>query len=165
MSDHDRGKTAHNGLAKGDFAIALGIVVLGLIAGWQTTLIPQSAYAAIGPRAFAWATAAMLVGMGLLLVKDAVTGGWSHESDDFGEVDWQGGLWLAAGLVINVALIEMLGFILASTLLFICTAKAFSSTKLTRDALIGFTLALIAYVGFDRVLGYKIGSGLIERLL
>jgi putative tricarboxylic transport membrane protein len=156
---------AQKGIAKGDLAIALGIVFLGLIAGWQTTLIPQSAYAAVGPRAFAWATSAMLVGMGLLLIKDAVSGGWSHESDEFGEVDWRGGFWLIAGLIINVALIETLGFILTSTLLFICTAKAFGSGRLTRDALIGFALAFVAYVGFDRVLGYKIGSGLIESLL
>jgi putative tricarboxylic transport membrane protein len=165
MSDTDRSKATKGGLAKGDLAIAVGVVLLGLIAGWQTILIPQSAYAAVGPRAFAWATAVMLVGMGLLLVKDAVTGGWSHESDEFGEVDWQGGLWLAAGLIANIALIETLGFILTSTLLFICTAKAFGSIKLTRDALIGFALAFVAYVGFDRILGYKIGSGLIERLL
>ena len=50
-------------------------------------------------------------------------------------------------------------------MLFVCTARAFKSTQLLRDAAIGFALALVAYVGFDRVLGYKIGSGLIERLI
>ncbi len=161
----DEAKAAPAGIAKGDMAIAIGIVALGLIAAWQTTLIPESLYAAVGPRAFAWATSAMLVVMGLFLMKDALGGGWSHETDDFGEIDWQGGLWLAAGLVINVALIETLGFIITSTILFLCTAKAFGSAKLARDAFVGFTLAVVSYVGFDRVLGYKIGSGLIERLL
>jgi putative tricarboxylic transport membrane protein len=165
MSENEQSKARQIGLAKGDLGIAIGVIFLGLISGWQTTLIPQSAYASVGPRAFAWATSVMLVGMGLLLIKDALMGGWSRETDDFGEVDWQGGGWLVAGLIANVALIETLGFILTSTLLFICTAKAFGSRKLTRDALIGFALAFVAYVGFDRVLGYKIGSGLIERLL
>jgi putative tricarboxylic transport membrane protein len=165
MSMKDEGKAASGGLAKGDLAIAIGIVALGLIAAWQTKLIPESLYAAVGPRAFAWATSAMLVIMGLFLVKDALGGGWSHATDDFGAVDWQGGLWLAAGLVINVALIEYLGFIITSTILFLCTAKAFGSTKLLRDFIVGFSLAFVAYVGFDRVLGYKIGSGLIERFL
>jgi putative tricarboxylic transport membrane protein len=153
------------GLARGDLGIALGVVALGLIAGWQTTEIPQSAYAAVGPRAFAWATSAMLVVMGLFLVKDAVTGGWSHESDDFGEVDWPGGLWMIAGLAANAALIDVIGFILASTVLFVFTARAFGSRQLARDAIIGFLLAFVAYVGFDRVLGYKIGTGLIESLI
>jgi putative tricarboxylic transport membrane protein len=165
MDSPDATLQTQKSFPKGDLGIAIGVIVLGLIACWQTTLIPESLYAAVGPRAFAWATSAMLVGMGLLLLKDAVSGGWSHEAEEFGDVDWPGGLWLIAGLVANVALIELLGFILSSTILCICTAKAFGSTQLTRDTIVGFLLALVSYVGFDRVLGYKIGSGLIESLL
>jgi putative tricarboxylic transport membrane protein len=165
MTGEITGKGAPRGLAAGDLAIAVGVIVLGLIAAWQTTLIPQSAYAAVGPRAFAWATSGLLVVMGLFLAKDALTGGWSHESDEFGEIDWVGGGWMLGGLAINVALIEVIGFILSSTLLFLFTARAFGSTRLVRDTLTGFSLALVAYVGFDRVLGYKIGSGLIESLI
>lgn len=165
MTGENTSATAPRGLAKGDLGIAIGIAVLGIIAAWQTTEIPQSAYAAVGPRAFAWATSAMLVVMGLFLVKDALSGGWSHETDDFGEVDWPGGLWLVGGLAINAALIDVIGFILSSTLLFLFTARAFGSQQLVRDAIIGFLLAFVAYVGFDRVLGYKIGSGLIEALI
>jgi putative tricarboxylic transport membrane protein len=153
------------GLAKGDLGIALGVIVLGLVAGWQTTEIPQSAYAAVGPRAFAWATSALLVVMGVFLAKDAMTGGWSHETDELGEIDWPGGLWMIGGLAANLALIDVLGFILSSTVLFLFTARAFGSDRLVRDALIGFALAFVAYVGFDRVLGYKIGTGLIEKLI
>jgi putative tricarboxylic transport membrane protein len=152
------------GLAKGDLGIALGVIALGVIAAWQTTEIPQSAYAAVGPRAFAWAASAMLVVMGGFLAIDALRGGWSHKTDDFGEVDWPGGLWMLAGLAANVALIDVIGFILSSTVLFVCTARAFGSGQLVRDAAIGFALAFVAYIGFDRVLGYKIGTGLIERL-
>jgi putative tricarboxylic transport membrane protein len=152
-------------LARGDMGVALGIVALGLIAGWQTTEIPQSAYAAVGPRAFAWAASVMLVAMGLLLAKDAFSGGWSHETDDYGPVDWPGGLWMVGGLAINAGLIDTIGFILSSTILFVFTARAFGSGRLLRDTIIGFLLAFGAYVGFDRVLGYKIGSGLIERLI
>ena len=56
MTLQDEIKVPTRGLAKGDLGIAIGIVVMGLIATWQTTLIPESAYAAVGPRAFAWAT-------------------------------------------------------------------------------------------------------------
>jgi putative tricarboxylic transport membrane protein len=165
MTGKDMSGTAPRGLVKGDLGIAVGVVVLGLIAAWQTTEIPQSAYAAVGPRAFAYATSFMLIVMGLFLVKDAATGGWSHETDDFGEVDWPGGLWLIGGLIANVALIDVIGFILASTVLVIFTARAFGSKRLLRDAITGFLLAFVAYVGFDRVLGYKIGTGLIEGLI
>jgi putative tricarboxylic transport membrane protein len=106
----------------------------------------------------------MLVVMGGFLAVGALRGGWSHETDDFGEIDWPGGLWMLGGLAANVALIDVVGFILASTVLFVLTARAFGSRKLARDAVIGFALAFVAYIGFDRVLGYRIGAGLIERL-
>ncbi len=152
------------GPAKGDLGVAIGVILLGLIAAWQTTEIPQSAYAAVGPRAFAWAASVMLVVMGGLLAAHALRGGWSHETDDFGAVDWPGGLWMLGGLAANVALIDVIGFILASTVLFVFTARAFGSRRIVRDAGIGFALAFAAYVGFDRVLGYRIGTGLIEKL-
>ena len=157
--------TKPRGIPKGDLAISLGVVAMGFIAAWQTTLIQTSAYAQVGPRTFAWATSCMLIVMGLFLVKDAVAGGWSHEAEEFGEVDWRGGLWMVGGLIVNVALIEYIGFILASTLLFIFTARAFGSLSLVRDTLIGLTLTVVAYVGFDRILGYKIGTGWIESLI
>jgi putative tricarboxylic transport membrane protein len=156
---------ARNPMARADLAVAIGVVAIGVIAGWQASVIPANAlYATIGPAVFAWAAAAMLVVMGLLLVKDALRGGWSS-AEDFGEVDELGGVWMILGLVINLAIIDTMGFIVASTLLFICTARAFGSRQSARDAGIGFTLAVAAYIGFDRVLGYKIGSGVIERLL
>ena len=73
-------------------------------------------------------------------------------------------LGMLLGLLLNITLIEYAGFILSSTLLFLCTARAFGSEQPARDAAIGFALAFVAYVGFDRLLGYKIGSGLIESL-
>ena len=157
--------TAPSSMPKGDLAIAVGVVAMGLIAAWQTTLIQDSAYAQVGPRAFAWATSCMLIVMGLFLVKDAVMGGWSHGIEEFGEVDWHGGLWMVGGLVVNVALIEFIGFILASSLLFIFAARAFGSLSLARDAGIGLALTITAYVGFDRILGYKIGTGWVESLI
>ncbi len=55
--------------------------------------------------------------------------------------------WLLAGLALNVALIGTAGFIIASTALFACTARAFGSRKSLRDAAIGFALAFAAYAG------------------
>jgi len=153
------------GLALGELLIAIGMIALGLVAAWQANEIPHSAYAAVGPRVFPWVAATMLVAMGVALAIAAFRGGWQDEAPEFGEVDWHGGLWLIAGLVANVALIDFIGFILASTILFACTARGFGSTRIVRDVAIGFALAFVAYVGFDRVLGYKIGVGLIEGLI
>ncbi len=158
--------TSHRpgGIAWQDTAVGLGVLALAALVAWQTTVIPENAiYAKVGPKVFPWISALLLAVMGVILTIEGVRGGWDHEEG--GDVDWRSLGWLSAGLVLNVALISTLGFILAGTLLFVLTARAFGSAQPLRDAAIGFALALVAYVGFDRLLGYKIGSGIIERLL
>jgi putative tricarboxylic transport membrane protein len=151
--------------AWGDIALGLSVVLLALILGWQTSQIPLNAiYAKVGPNIIPWMVTGMLGLLGIALTFQGIAGGWAHEQEH-GEFDWPSLGWLLAGLFANAALIEMAGFIISSTLLFVFTARAFKSNRPVRDAAIGFTLAIVAYVGFDRVLGYKIGEGLIERFI
>ncbi len=94
----------------------------------------------------------------------AFKGGWA--ADQEGTLTEWGSLgWVTLGLVLNAALIDSIGFILASTIMFALVARGFGSRQILRDAGIGFVLAIVSYVGFDRILGYKIGSGLIESLI
>ena len=157
------GGTGH-GPAWGATAVGLAVLTLAAVVGWQTTVIPTNAlYAQVGPKAIPWIATAMLAVLGALLTLRGLRGGWALE--EHGTPRLWGFAWLLLGLALNVTLIGVAGFIVASTLLFVCTALAFGSRSVLRDAAIGFALALVAYVGFDRVLGYKIGSGLIEGLL
>ncbi|MEQ1648530.1 MAG: tripartite tricarboxylate transporter TctB family protein [Hyphomicrobiaceae bacterium] len=157
-------KDRPKGVVWEDTAVGLGVLALAALVAWQTSIIPENAiYAKVGPKFFAWISAGLLAIMGAALTYEGVTGGWEHEES--GETDWRSLGWLLAGLVLNVALISTLGFIIAGSILFVLTARAFGSTQPLRDAAIGFALALVSYVGFDRLLGYKIGTGLIERLL
>lgn len=154
--------------AWGDLGIGVGTMLLAAIVGWQTSLIASGAsYAQVGPHVFPWVIAAMLVLLGLALTLQAAFG-WgapAAAAEEQPAIDLRGALFMLLGLSLNVLLIERVGFILASTALFLCTARAFGSTSPLRDAAIGITLAFAAYIGFDRVLGYKIGSGLIEGLI
>lgn len=156
-----------SGASRSDLAIGAGILVLALLLGWQASVIPGSAsYAQVGPDVFPWIVAAMLFALGLGLVASALRGGWSHAIEDApGHTEWRSLGWVALGLLVNVSAIEYAGFIIASTLMFMMIARAFGSLSPLRDGAIGFALALVSYVGFDRVLGYKIGSGLIESLI
>ena len=79
-------------------------------------------------------------------------------------VDWPALAWLGAGLALNVALIGVLGFVLASTILFVCVARAFGSRRPARDAAIAILFSFVTYIGFDRVLGISIGAGVFEEL-
>jgi putative tricarboxylic transport membrane protein len=158
------GNPNRSAIAWQDTVVGLGVLALAAMVAWQTTVIPENAiYARVGPKVFPWLAASMLAVMGAILTVEGVRGGWEHEENE--GTDWRSLGWLLLGLLLNVALISVIGFIAAGTILFVCTARAFGSTRPLRDAGIGLVLAIIAYVGFDRVLGYKIGSGLVERFL
>ncbi len=145
-------------------AMALGVIALAGLVAFGTTQIPEVAYVQVGPRIFGWIAAAGLGVMGALLLFTAVKGIWQRE--DPGEaLDWPALATIGAGLLINIAFIETVGFILTSTILFAATARAFGSRKWLRDLVIGFALTACAYVFFDKVLEYRIGSGLVEDLL
>ena len=60
---------------------------------------------------------------------------------------------------VNVILIGPLGFIVAATTLFFCVARAFGSDRPLRDLGIGLAIAVVAYLGFDRLLGISLGLG------
>ena len=150
----------------GNMGVGLGTVLLAAIVGWQTFEIPGGAiYAQVGPNVIPWAVTVMLAVFGLALTAEAWLGRLPVPEEAHGAIDRSGLSWMLLGLALNLALIDYAGFILASTAMFICTARAFESRNTLRDAGIGFAVALVAYVGFDRVLGYKIGSGLIEGLI
>ncbi len=147
-----------------DVTLGIAVMAIAAVIGWQTSLIPLNAiYAKVGPNVIPWIVTGMLALLGIALAVQGLRGGWAHEQE--GTFDWPSLAWLLAGLIANVALIEHGGFILASTVMFVLTARAFGSSTWLRDAAIGFVLAVVAYVGFDRVLGYKIGEGLIERFI
>jgi putative tricarboxylic transport membrane protein len=153
--------------ATGQTAVAIGVLALAGIVAQQTTVIPISPlYAKVGPTVFPWMVVGGLALLGLLLLVDALRGGWPADDGDAQvRTDWRALGWVVAGLVANVALIGPLGFILASTLLFCCVARGFGSAQLPRDAAIAFVFSALTYVGFARVLGINIGAGLIERFL
>ena len=146
------------------FFVGLAVLAFAGILAWQTALIPHGgAYAHVGPTIVPWMVTALLAVLGIGLMIESLFQR-APSSEDHGEFGIHALSWLVLGLLLNLFLIAPLGFIIASSLLFVCTARAFGSTRLLRDAAIGFTLALIAYIAFDRLLGYRIGGGLIENL-
>lgn len=150
---------------RGPVALAAGVLLLALVVALEAARIPQSAYAVVGPRVVPYTVAALLAGLGLLLLIQALAGHLLAEGFGDEPVDRHALGWVGAGLALNVALIQPLGFVLASTLLFLCVARGFGSTRSVRDAAIGFALATLVFLGFSRLLGVRFGGGLVEDLL
>jgi len=145
--------------------VGTAIIFFALFLGRQTALIPSGAiYAEVGPTIVPWIVTGLLASLGLAIIVESYLGHW-HVNKEHGVFDRVSLFWIGLGLGLNVALIGIAGFILSSATLFVCAARAFGSAHPLRDAGIGFAVALIAYVGFDRLLGYQIGDGLIENLI
>jgi putative tricarboxylic transport membrane protein len=153
-------------LPLGETIVAVGVLALAVIIFWQTLEIPVSPlYAKVGPTVMPMITAGALGLLGLLLLIEAVRGGWQAQEEKEYAPDYLALLWVAAGLVLNVLLIGPAGFTIASVILFVCVARGFGSKRILRDAAIGAAFALIAYFGFAKTLGINIGSGLVENAL
>jgi putative tricarboxylic transport membrane protein len=74
-------------------------------------------------------------------------------------------LWVGIAVVLNLALMERAGFILASIPLFWLTARAFDQQHPWRDALFAVGLAVAAYVLFARFLQILLPAGVLARWL
>jgi len=152
--------------ALGEIVIAAGVLVLAAVIFWQTLTIPVSPiYAKVGPTVMPMITAAGLAILGILLMYEAVTGGWRTEEEKNVTPDRVALIWIAAGLVLNVVLIGPAGFTIASVILFVCVARGFGSKAILRDAAIGAAFALVAYFGFAQTLGINIGAGIVESAI
>jgi putative tricarboxylic transport membrane protein len=78
---------------------------------------------------------------------------------------WRPVALLTAGIVLNLILAEWTGFVLASAVLFWCTARAFDPSRPFRDAMLAVVMAIGAYVLFARVLQLPLPLGPLARLL
>lgn len=147
--------------------VGAGVLALGILVGVDTALSAGGpAYAQVGPAAFPFGAAAALVALGIALLAKGARGGWRDPAGEaaLGRANLRALAWAAGGLALNAALIPYIGFILASTALFFCVARAFDSRKPLRDLGVGFALAFVAFVGFSKLLGIRLGSGPIESL-
>ena len=73
--------------------------------------------------------------------------------------------WLAAGIILYLLLAERGGFVVASTGLFWCTARAFDSRRPIRDAAFALVISVGAYLVFARVLQVSLPAGVLAGWL
>jgi putative tricarboxylic transport membrane protein len=73
--------------------------------------------------------------------------------------------WIAIGLIANLAMAETIGFIIASTMMFWLTARAFDDRHPMRDALVAVVMATGAYLLFGRLLQLPLPGGPLEAWL
>lgn len=75
--------------------------------------------------------------------------------------DWQAVAWCAGGFLLFALLLNFLGWILASAMLFWCVAHGIGSRRHVFDASLGLVLGSVTYLAFDVGLGLSLPSGLL----
>ena len=69
------------------------------------------------------------------------------------------------GLVGQLALLHVAGFMISGAILFGMTARGFGQKPLWRNLLVGFALAFVIYGVFDRLLKLNLPGGPLEMLI
>jgi putative tricarboxylic transport membrane protein len=106
--------------------VGAGALALGAAYAWGATGIPgEAGYAGVGPNFLPWLVSASLVVCGALLCWQAARGGWRNDEQPSGAErgDWDALAWISAGILINAAAIERIGFVLACALCYVFAVR------------------------------------------
>jgi putative tricarboxylic transport membrane protein len=155
--------------AGADLAVGVFVMALAGLAFWQAVAIPASPiYAQVGPKFVPYLVAGFMALCGVGLTLAALRGGWSADLTEVREApptNWRALTLLGAGLAANLALIDWLGFVIASSTMYVLVCAAFGSKRPLIDLGIGIAVTLGAYLGFEKGLGVNIGAGILEGIL
>jgi putative tricarboxylic transport membrane protein len=157
--------TTGRSLRIGESVLGGAVLALGLFVAVQTSLLAVApSQATVGPRLFPFLVATGLVVVGAALLREAVFGHIAHEGGF--ELDWRAVGLVSAGLILQMLLLESLGWILAATLLFAAATLAFGSRRLVLNVAIGVVLTGLTFVIFNYGLDLGLPTGtVIEDLL
>lgn len=149
--------------------VGAGVVLLGAALALGALAIPSAAgYGGVGPNFLPWVVALALVACGVLIVREARTGGFRGlDAPEGAERPWWPGFaWISAGLLANAALITTLGFILSCTLCYLLAVQGMrraqgqhgvsSARTLGADLLTGLLLSAPVYWAFTQFLAINL---------
>ncbi len=149
-------------------AIGVGVAVIGIALGAGAITIPSAAgYGGVGPNFLPWLVAVVLLLCGVLMVREARTGGFRHMEPPSGAATphWVGFVWVSAGLLANAALITTIGFILSCTLCYVLAVQglrraegqvAHSPRNLAIDAATGAAISAPVFWAFTQFLAINL---------
>jgi putative tricarboxylic transport membrane protein len=129
--------------------VGAGVLLLGLALAAGALTIPSTAgYGGVGPNFLPWLVAAVLVLCGVLMVREALTGGFRvlDEPGGASRGNWSSFVWVSAGLLANAALITTIGFILSCTLCYLLAVQGLRRAN-GQDAAKPRTLAIDVFTG------------------
>jgi putative tricarboxylic transport membrane protein len=150
--------------ARQEIAVAIGVLLLALGLGAGAWIIPSEAgYAGVGPDFLPWVVSIALFLCGAGLLWEVRSGGFQNldEADGDEQPYWPGFIWMSAGLLVNAAVITVIGFIFSCA---VCFAMASRGARLAQgqaaggfrswvlDVVVGLAIAAPVYWLFTQFL-------------
>lgn len=142
--------------------IAAILATIAAVIFWQTASMRVVAtYAQVGPTTFPYIVATGLAVLSIITAISAWRGKFpARERENFGPL-----VWIAGGLVVQMLLIDTVGFSVATGILFAATAKGFGRGPLWRSLLIGIVFSFFIWLVFARLLQLSLPVGPLEALV
>lgn len=143
-----------------------GTVLLGIgLAAGAADIPSQAGYAGIGPNFLPWLVATALVLLGAWLLWEARHGGFRALEAPAARGDWDALAWISAGVLLNAAAIERIGFVSSCALCYAFAVRGLrrSEGKATGgvrgaalDIATGVLIAAPAYWLFTKLLNINL---------
>jgi putative tricarboxylic transport membrane protein len=143
-------------------AIAAGLAVLAGIIIWNTATIGSAgAYSRVGPTTFPYAIATVLLVLAVCTAVAGMRGSFpKREPEAIAPV-----IWIVGGLIGQMLLLKVVGFSIATGILFAATARAFGRGPLWLTFPIGIVLSFVVWFIFATGLSLTLPAGPFEKLI
>lgn len=144
------------------FVIAAGLAGLAVMILVDAAGLKQDGgYAGVGPADVPRIIAYCLLGLAVMTVVAGLKGDLPRPTRQAPAPI----LWIMGGLVGQLALLHVAGFIISGALLFGMTARGFGQRPLWKAVAVGLLLSFVIYGVFDRLLKLNLPGGPLEMLI
>ena len=153
----------------GQVGVAAGVTVLGALVLVGSFFLPTGGgYAQVGPGVVPRVVGALIIIVGGFLLYEAYHGGFpgvDEEAESKLPMDWVAFAWVSGGIIAYGLLVEHLGFIFASTVLFTMVARGFNSRRWGLNIATGLILGAAVFAMFNYGLGLTLPAGVLKAVL
>ena len=143
------------------------VLLTGLgLAGGALKIPGEAGYGGVGPNFLPWVVASVLTLCGVLILREAFTGGFRDMEEPSGADRgwWPGLVWVSAGMLANAALITTIGFVLSCTLCYLLAVQGLrraqgqgtTARSLAADLVTGLLLSAPVYWMFTKFLAINL---------
>ena len=154
---------------KAQYGLAAALAVVGIYTIIDARGLNIGFGDPIGPRVFPYVIGTLTVALAILLAVATARGdvGQGEEGEDIDlttPADWLTIAKLLGVLVLNILLVNLVGWAITGGLLFAGCAWALGSKALIRDLLAGFAMAVASWY-FFHWLGVELPAGILDGIL